>query len=142
MRKTLAVISVLVAIAAPVAALAQGPIDECALGHDLTDFNAACTQNATVCDVAGSCPVANQTSAWGMCCIMDAVLTVTDWIFFILVAVVALLVIWGGFTIATAGGAPDKVNTGRNFIMYAMLGFAVALLARAIPSVVKALLGV
>ena len=133
MKKVLAVIFTLAAVVVPVAALAQ-PVTSCTLSHAMTDIDAACTQNAVVDEVA--------TSAWGMCCIMDAVLTVTDWIFFILVAVVALLVIWGGFTIATAGGAPDKVNTGRNFIMYAMLGFAVALLARAIPSVVKALLGV
>lgn len=142
MKKVLAMMFALAVVAVPMAALAQGPIQECTLGHPHTDLDSACADGATVCDVDGTCPVANQTSAWGMCCIMDAVLTVTDWIFFILVAVVALLVIWGGFTIATAGGAPDKVNTGRNFIMYSMLGFAVALLARAIPSVVKALLGV
>ena len=129
MKKILAV-SLLVASFLPVIALAQ-PADQCTMSHDV---------GITNCPTSGVCNFTTNQMC-GVCCVMNAIFTVTDWIFFALVAIVALLVIWGGFTIATAGGAPDKVNTGRNFILYAMLGFAVALLARAIPSVVRAVLG-
>jgi hypothetical protein len=127
---SLALISLLVTPLLPAIALAQ-PVDQCNVTHDVGI--PGCT--------LGSCNFQTNPQC-GICCVMNAIFTITDWIFYILVAVVALLVIWGGFTIATAGGAPDKVNAGRNFIMFAMLGFAIALLARAIPAVVRSLLGV
>ncbi len=115
----------------PMLALAQ-PQTGCTLKHDIEGFTAdGCTSGASINE---SNPI------WGICCIMDAVLTVTDWIFYGLLVVTALLVIWGGFTIATAGGSPDKVGEGRNYILYAMIGLAVALLSRAIPAVVRALI--
>ncbi len=84
----------------------------------------------------------NEIPGWGMTCILNSVNTITNWIFVILVAVTALITIAGGFMISTAGGDANKVNTGRNYILYAMVGFALALLSRAIPSVTRALLGV
>ena len=131
MKKIIA-LAILAAMMVPMAAAAQ-PVNSCTMRHNLRDFDTACSQGANVNNLS--------TGAWGMCCMLDAVYTVTDWIFFILLAVVALLVIWGGFTIAVAGGAPDKVNEGRNYILYALLGLALALLSRAIPSVARALIG-
>lgn len=129
--KKIIVLAILAAMMVPTVAAAL-PVESCTIGHDLRDFDVACSRNAVVND---------STPAWGMCCMLDAIYTVTDWIFFILLAVVSLLVIWGGFTIATAGGAPDKVNEGRNYILYALLGLALALLSRAIPSIARALVG-
>jgi len=40
----------------------------------------------------------------------------------------------------TAAGAPEKVTTGRNYIIWAMVGAIVAALAKAIPAIVKAVL--
>jgi len=57
-------------------------------------------------------------------------------------AIVAIIVIWGGLTIVTAGGDPSKVSTGRSYIIYAMVGFALALLSKAIPALVRSILGV
>lgn len=133
MNKIFSVLVLSAVILAPQMALAQ-VASQCTLRHAVTDLDAACTQGRTVNE--------SVTKAWGMCCILDAVYTVTDWLFVALMVVVGLLIAWGGFTIATAGGAPDKVASGRSFILYALIGLAVALLARALPSVVKALLGV
>lgn len=133
MRKILpSLILVAVLAAVPLLSLAQ-PVDSCTLRHDLSDFDAACIKGATVSEA--------ETKSWGMCCMLDAVYTVVDWVFFVLVAVVALLTIFGGFTISTAGGDPEKVNKGRDYILYAMIGLAVALLSRAVPSVVAGLIG-
>ena len=114
--------------------IVSAQVTQCTLKHAITDFDPTCTAGATVNETA--------TKAWGMCCLLDAVYTATDWIFFIIIVVVGLLVIWGAFTIVTAGGAPEKATSGRNFILYALIGLAVALLAKAIPSIVKALIGV
>jgi hypothetical protein len=123
-------LGLLIALALPLIALSQ-PATSCTITNNI---------GITGCSL-GLCDF-TANNLCGICCVMNAIFTVTNWIFFALIAVVALLVIWGGFSIATAGGAPDKVNAGRNYILFAMLGFGVALLARAIPSIVKALLGV
>ena len=131
MNKILSILVLSAVTLAPQMALAQA--SQCTLRHNVSDFDPACTLGRTVSETV--------TRVWGMCCILDAVYTVTDWIFVALMVVVGLLIAWGGFTIATAGGAPDKVAAGRNFILYALIGLAVALLARALPAVVRALLG-
>ncbi len=124
-------ISLLAVIAVPATVLAQ-PAESCTLRHDLTDFDSACSVGLVDEDATG---------AWGMCCMLDAVYTVVDWIFFGLIAVVALFTILGAFDILTAAGDPEKVSKGRSRIMYAMIGLAIALLSRAVPSLVKALIG-
>jgi len=132
----LVLISFLMVLAVPAIVSADvdgGPATECTLGHDITDIDAACVKNATVNEAA--------TSVWGMCCLLDAIYTVTDWIFTVLIAVVGLMVLFGAFTLLTAAGAPEKVSSGRNYIIYAMVGMIVALFAKAIPSIVKAMLG-
>jgi hypothetical protein len=145
MKKILSVLisaSIVAGAVAPMAALAQ-PAESCTLKHDgLTDIDPVCVNGREVCDVGGPCPSNGETTSWGMCCILDAVYTVTDWIFIGLVAIVSVLTIWGGVTISTAGGSEEKITKGRNYILFAMVGLAVALLSKAVPSVVKALIGV
>ena len=56
--------------------------------------------------------------------------------------IVAIMVIYGGFQILTAAGDPEKFKNGRQTILYAVIGFAVILLAKAIIAILKQLLGV
>jgi len=51
-----------------------------------------------------------------------------------------IFVLLGAFSILTAGGSSDKINKGRDYILWAAIGFAVALLAKAVPGIVKFLL--
>jgi hypothetical protein len=83
--------------------------------------------------------VANGTCA--MCCLLNTVYTITDWIFFFLVAVAAIMVLVGGFNLLFAGGSPEKIDTGRKYIIFAAVGLLVGLLARAIPALVRTLGG-
>ena len=135
--------SLLAVLLVPTVVLAQ-PKTQCTLKHDVKGIDPLCEATKTVCDPADTTCVDPKvpTNAWGACCTLDAVYTATDWVFVVLIAVVAILIIWGAFTIVTAGGAPEKVSSGRNFIVYAWIGLAVALLAKALPSIVQALLGV
>ncbi len=47
------------------------------------------------------------------CCLMNTVYNITDWIFFILVAIAAIMVLLGGFNLLFAGGSPEKVDTAQ-----------------------------
>jgi len=144
------VITLLTVLGVPtvgLAALPSSPPECCYLERDIKINNITCNKNTYVGSDApgtlcqnGSSP-ACQRPNWGIYCLLNAIYTVTDWIFYILMAIVAIMVIWGAFNIVTAGGDPSKVSTGRNFIVYAMVGFALALLSKAIPSIAQAVLG-
>ncbi|MCP6719425.1 MAG: hypothetical protein KJI71_04305 [Patescibacteria group bacterium] len=137
----------------PTMILAQ-PIECCQLGRTIEfegiTYNEGIWVGEAACggatDMGASCPpTGNQdgcvTPKWGLICFVNTVNTVVDFSSFILITVVVFLVLIGGFTIATAGGNPENVNKGRNYIMYAMLGLAVVLLSRAIPGIVEAFVG-
>ena len=54
----------------------------------------------------------------------------------------AALIVWGGFQIMTAGGNPNKINEGKNTILYTIIGFAVVLLSWGIVKILERILGV
>jgi len=136
MKKTLlnlVLASVLVGAIVPMAALAQGgPADKCTMTHDV---------GIEGCPTEGDCVFADNQKC-GVCCLLNAIYTVTDWMFFVLIAVTGFLVVWGGFNITTAGGSEEKLKQGKDFILFAMIGLAIALFAKAIPAVVRTVLGV
>jgi FtsH-binding integral membrane protein len=47
-----------------------------------------------------------------------------------------LMIIWGGIVMLTAAGAADKISTGKQIIMWSVIGLVVALIAPAITDVV------
>lgn len=129
MKKILPVF-ILFSLALPIVALAQQLPATCTLVRDLTDINPACTLGAAV-----------NVETFGMCCAINSLYTIINWIFIVLVAIAVILFLMGAFTLITAAGAPEKVAQGRNYILYAIIGLAVALLARAVPAVARALIG-
>jgi magnesium-transporting ATPase (P-type) len=83
----------------------------------------------------------NQVSG-AICCLMSTINNIINWIFFFLLVVAVIVGIIGAYNIITAGGSAEKVETGRKFIMYAIIGVIVALFAKAIPAIAKMLVGV
>ncbi|MFH1462387.1 MAG: hypothetical protein ABIG08_01705 [bacterium] len=77
----------------------------------------------------------------GVCCLLQTLYNVTDWIFFILLGVAAIYVIIGAMNLLMSAGDPGKVSSGRNYIMYALIGLILALLARTIPAIAKLVVG-
>jgi hypothetical protein len=77
----------------------------------------------------------------GMCCMLNGVYNITDWMFVILMAVSSLMIIWGAVLFTTSGGDPNKTGSARQLILFAAVGIAVALFARAIPPAVKMIIG-
>lgn len=90
---------------------------------------------------AEDCPFNATDLDCGVCCLLNSVYTVTDWIFIFLMALSALMIILGAFNYVTSAGDPGKTEKGRNYIMYAAIGIAIALFAKAIPAIVKMMIG-
>lgn len=67
--------------------------------------------------------------------------TATRWFYGIFLALAVLMVIYAGFMFLTAGGDAEKISKAREALMYAVVGVVVALLARSIVPIAKALLG-
>lgn len=81
------------------------------------------------------------TPDWGTLCLINTVSRITNWVTYIALAVVAVMVIMGALTITTAAGNPEKVTTGRNYILFAVVGLVIAILSRAIPSIAARIVG-
>lgn len=119
---------ILFSLVLPAIALAQPTA--CTLVEDLTDIDAACISGATV-----------QIADFGACCAVNAIYKVVDFVFVILIGLAIFLFLIGAFMLITAGGNPEKVTSGRNYILYAIVGLAVAMLARAVPAVARLVIG-
>ncbi|MCX6760830.1 MAG: hypothetical protein NTZ84_01885 [Candidatus Nealsonbacteria bacterium] len=85
----------------------------------------------------GTCAFDSPTQPCGMCCLLNTVYNVTDWIFVALIVLTTLFVILGAFKILTAKDSAEEVTKGRQYIMFAALGLLVAFLAKAVPQIVK-----
>lgn len=116
----------------PVATLAvTGPVNGCDLVEGIT-YNG---------DTYGPGAIDSNTSSWGVFCFLNMMIIVLNFIFVALMILVIIMVLMGAFKLMTAAGAPDKVTAGRNMIMYAAIGLIVALVAKAVPSIVSAVFG-
>jgi len=150
----LVLLSFLAILVIPLIASAQeGPVECCKIRRTITLGSETCTKdlyagpNNTTCVLSNApptCPtggtaVGSQT--WGMFYLMNTINTVVDWFFAVLVVIAVLLTILGAFTLLTSAGSPEKVKSGRDYVLYAAIGLAVALIARAIPALVKSIIG-
>jgi len=82
-----------------------------------------------------------QNGDCGMCCLLNGIYNITDWVFVVLMAVSSLMIIWGAVLFTTSSGDPEKVAKARNLIIFAAVGIVVALFSRAIPPAVKMIIG-
>ncbi len=144
---TLALIALLAVMIAPAAVFAvTSPTEmtgQCKIRHDFTADPSWVTKGFTCPTVAvGTCPFNSTAYTCGTCCLMDTVYTVTDWVFVFVFVVGGIMIVYGGFVLATSAGAPEKVTTGRNYILYGGIGILVALLAKAIPTLVASIMSV
>jgi len=116
----------------PVVTLAAvtAPVNSCKLAESIT-YNGQ-TYSGTVSD---------STSAWGVICFLNMMNIVINIIFIGLMILVIIMVLMGAFKLMTAAGDTAKVTAGRNQILYAAIGLIVALVAKAVPSIVSALFG-
>jgi len=158
MRKVLTalvLVSLLAILAAPLVASAQEPlpagITKCKMRHILTGTEwtargifcpTAVDTDCSLATAASTCGAGGDAlCTCGICCVMDTVYTVTDWIFVAVVVIVIIFILWGAYNLLTSQADPAKIKLGRDQIMYAAIGMIVALLAKAIPLIVRSILG-
>ena len=67
---------------------------------------------------------------------------VANWFFAILLAVALLFILVAAFQFLTSGGDPGKVGTARQALTYALVGIAVAFLAKGLVLLVRFILGI
>ena len=72
--------------------------------------------------------------------IVDLIETVTNWVFTIVMLLAVLFIILAAFFYITAAGNPETIGKGKTMLIYALVGIAVALIARGLPLLIQAFL--
>lgn len=73
----------------------------------------------------------------GFCDLESLLVLIAEKLYFISIPIVTIMILYGAFQILTAAGETDKIQTGKRTIWYAIIGFAVVLIAGGISSVIK-----
>lgn len=82
--------------------------------------------------VGGTAPIqAPQTD------VMTILVSLTNWLFAILLVIAAIYIIVAAYTFVTATGDPDKTKKARDFVLYALIGVLVGLAAKGLVSLVE-----
>ena len=79
---------------------------------------------------------------WAVVCMLHTVQYVTNWIFYIIMIVVAIMILYAAFLYLTSQGNPEGPQKANKLITYAIIGLVIALLARAIPAAVRYIVGI
>ena len=87
----------------------------------------------------------NTCNVVGACTVCDSLIVVSNIVTLLLQIAIPLsviMIIWGGFLLMTAGGSEEKVRKGKDAMLNAVIGLAIALAAWAIiNTVLSALTG-
>jgi len=59
----------------------------------------------------------------------------------IAIPLTAIMVLVGAFQMSTSAGDPEKFSQGRKTILYAAIGFVIAIIATGVTSIIKNLIG-
>lgn len=86
----------------------------------------------------GGITIKNPLAADTITGVLDSIMT---YLILIGAPIVAIMIIYGGFQILTAGGTPEKFSTGRKTILYAVVGYGIILISKGVTLILKQLLG-
>lgn len=78
---------------------------------------------------------------WGLVCLLATIHYLTNWIFYIIMTVVMVMILAGAFMFLTSSGDAAKTSKATKTITFAIVGMVIALLARAIPVAVRHIVG-
>ena len=65
---------------------------------------------------------------------------VLNFLFSISIVILPIIILYGGFLMLTAAGDPTKISQSRTILLWAVIAFAIILLARGLPEVLRTLL--
>ena len=67
---------------------------------------------------------------------------IIDFIFAISIPITALMIIIAGFYFITAQGEPEKIQTAKRIIIWALIGFLIVLLAKGLIKLLEQIVGI
>jgi len=140
---SLIALSFLFGIIAPALVSAQITEDSCVIRKNADQIlgTGCCGAVGTTMNYGDSIAGCTSNVNGATCCLFSSILNITSWIFLLLMVIVMLFIVIGAATIVLSGGAEDKVKSGRNYITYALIGLAAALLSYMLPYLMKAMIG-
>jgi hypothetical protein len=116
----------------PLMAIADEMPTQCIISHDIGKVgDISCNKNQTI----------NLGDKDSICCLINTLYNVRDWLFTILLTVAAIFIIIAGYNFVTAGGDPTKITAARNFVLYALIGVLVAIASTGMIELVKKIVG-
>jgi len=62
---------------------------------------------------------------------------VTKFLIGLAIVITPIIIVYAGFLYITAGGNEEKIKTAQKVLIWALLGFALVLIARGIPALIK-----
>jgi len=142
-KKALFALILVGALVGQVAFAATQPPTSCKVRGDVQDILSECPGKGETCyyETDAGAGTSASDAPCGLCCLLGTVVYFTDILFMLLIIASVIFVFLGAFFIISAGGNADKINKGRNYILYAIIGFGAALLANAIPNILGFFLG-
>lgn len=113
-------------------------LEQCVLKHDIGARYAKCEKDCEAEEAKGEVKPEDVTvgSATGntcvsaICCLIDKVETIVDWFFVVVLTIAVVMIMIGAFQFLIAGGDPGKVGKARDYLLYALIGIAVAFFAK------------
>jgi len=144
MKKIFSIVTLLSLFVIPVFVFADAPTipTQCMMKSDVTGLVPGCPSSGAPSVFDNKYGSGNAEVTGAMCCLMNTISVVTNWIFLILTSVAVIMVILGGFKMVTSQGNPEQFTAGRTLVLYALIGIAVALLAKFVPGIAKFIVGV
>ena len=99
------------------------------VGGSYTSGNSGGSTNITMPTVTSTGILANPIKATSFAALIQGIV---DWIINVALVLAPLVIVFGGFIYMTAAGDTNKVSQGKQVILYAVIGFIVALLAKSL----------
>jgi len=97
------------------------------------------------CEIPGKCDcppdkicICNPLRAKSFEELIDRIINFVLWI---AIAIAPLMIVIAAFHILTSGGDPKKVETGKNIILYTIVGLFIVILAKGIVIIIRGILG-
>jgi len=147
MRKILSILILSVFIVGLVAPVLVQGYEDLPSGCKLTKTGAKFTDarcgtatpgpsNTEICD-----PTQTGMEDCGMCCLLNVIYTVCDWVFYLMMVAVVIVFVIAGARYMMAGGDSEKTKGAKGMMIYGIVGLVIALIAKLVPSVVKLIVG-
>ncbi len=78
---------------------------------------------------------------WSTEGVLKIINRITNWLFTFLMAAVVIMVLVSAYMFVTAGGNPEQRSKATQVLMYALIGFAIGMLAKGVIALVSAVIG-